>query len=38
MGGADTAGVEVTGNADHRGTFVYAVADQKKWFDHLLSP
>jgi pimeloyl-ACP methyl ester carboxylesterase len=37
MGGAETTGVEVA-KADHRGTFVYAVADQKKWFDQLLSP
>jgi hypothetical protein len=36
-GGAETTGVEVTGKASHRGTFVYAAADQKKWFDHLLS-
>src|SRR5664279_3372259 len=26
MGGAETVGIEVTGKADHRGTFVYAVA------------
>lgn len=37
MGGAETTDVEVSGQANHRGTFVYAVADQKKWFDHLLS-
>jgi hypothetical protein len=35
MGGAETVGIEVTGKADHRGTFVYAVADEKKWFDEL---
>jgi pimeloyl-ACP methyl ester carboxylesterase len=35
MGGAETTGVEVTGKADHRGTFIYAVADEKKWFDDL---
>jgi hypothetical protein len=38
MGGAETTGVEVTGKATHRGTFVYAVAEEKKWFDQLLSP
>lgn len=37
MSGADTVGVEVSGeNANHRGTFVHAVAEQKKWFDQFL--
>ncbi len=35
MGGAETTAVEVTGKATHRGTFVYAVADEKKWFDQM---
>jgi pimeloyl-ACP methyl ester carboxylesterase len=36
IGGAETVSVEVTGKANHRGTFVYAVADEKKWFDELI--
>ena len=35
MGGAETVGVAVTNKANHRGTFVYAVADEKTWFDSL---
>ena len=38
VGGAETTAVEVTGKADHRGTFVHAVAEEKKWFDQLSSP
>jgi pimeloyl-ACP methyl ester carboxylesterase len=34
MNGAETKGIEVP-KANHRGTFVYAVADQKAWFDRL---
>jgi len=37
MGGAETTGSEVTGNAGHRATFVHAVAEEKKWFDQLLT-
>ncbi len=37
MGGAKTTAVEVTGpNANHHGTFVDAVAREKKWFDSFL--
>ncbi len=35
VGGGATEGIEVTGKADHRGTFVHAVAEEKKWFDEL---
>ncbi|PRC94449.1 alpha/beta hydrolase family protein [Solimicrobium silvestre] len=36
VGGASAVGIEVK-KANHRGTFVYAVANQKKWFDQLLT-
>ena len=36
MGGATVTAVAAGSQANHRGTFVYAVADQKKWFDQLL--
>ena len=36
MGGAETTGV-LAPKANHRGTFIYAVAAQKKWFDELLA-
>ena len=36
MGGAETTGIEFSG-ANHRGTFVSAVAAQKVWFDLLLT-
>lgn len=36
-GGAETAAIEVL-EANHRATFLRAIADQKKWFDQLLSP
>lgn len=35
-GGAETVGLNAGAKANHRGTFVHAVADQKKWFDELL--
>jgi len=35
-GGAETTGVDAGVKANHRGTFLYAVADQKKWFDEML--
>lgn len=35
-GGAEATSVDAGAKANHRGTFVYAVADQKKWFDALL--
>jgi len=34
-GGAAATGIDAGAKANHRGTFVYAVADQKKWFDAL---
>jgi len=35
MGGAEVTAVASGDKANHRGNFVYAVADQKKWFDQL---
>jgi pimeloyl-ACP methyl ester carboxylesterase len=35
-GGAETLGIEVS-KGNHRGAFVHAVAEQKKWFDGLLA-
>ena len=37
MDGAETTGIEIPG-ANHRGTFVSAIAAQKEWFDSLLNP
>jgi hypothetical protein len=37
MGGAPATAVASGPTADHRGNFVYAVADQKPWFDGLIS-
>lgn len=37
MGGAEVTAVASGAGANHRGNFVYAVADQKKWFDQLLA-
>lgn len=36
MGGATATAIPAGAKADHRGTFMYAVAHQKKWFDELL--
>ena len=36
MNGAATKAVSAGPKADHRGTFLFAVADQKAWFDQLL--
>ena len=36
MGGAPVTAVASGSEADHRGNFVFAVADQKKWFDEVL--
>jgi pimeloyl-ACP methyl ester carboxylesterase len=37
MNGSETMGVEVMGSkASHRGTFLQALADEKKWFDSFL--
>jgi len=39
VGGAETTAVEAPGaKVGHRGTFVYAVAAEKKWFDQLANP
>ncbi|MFP5238439.1 MAG: hypothetical protein ACLGQW_01285, partial [Acidobacteriota bacterium] len=35
LGGAATEAVCAGDNADHRGTFLYGVLDQKDWFDSL---
>ncbi len=35
VGGAETTGIEVE-KANHRGTYVYALANAKKWFDSLI--
>ena len=35
VGGAATVAVNAGAKANHRGTFVFAVAEQKKWFDEL---
>jgi len=37
MGGAKTTAIAAGAQANHRGTFLYAVEEQKKWFDQLLS-
>jgi pimeloyl-ACP methyl ester carboxylesterase len=36
MGGAKVTAIAAGDEANHRGTFLYAVADQKKWFDTFL--
>ena len=36
IGGAEVTAVDAGAQADHRGTFLYSIADQKKWFDQLL--
>jgi len=36
IGGASSTAVYAGDNADHRGTFVFGVLDQKRWFDSLL--
>ena len=36
MGGAETTGVNAGEKADHRGTFLYSLAEEKKWFDQFL--
>ena len=36
MGGATVTAVDAGAAADHRGVFLYSLADQKKWFDSLL--
>ena len=38
VGGGQTTGEAAGAKADHRGTFLYAVAHQKSWFDELLRP
>lgn len=35
LGGAQVEGVYAGDKADHRGTFLFGVLDQKKWFDKL---
>ena len=35
-GGANATAIDAGDNATHRNTFIYAVLDQKKWFDSLL--
>jgi hypothetical protein len=37
IGGATAQAVFAGKDANHRGTFLYAVRDQKDWFDELLS-
>ncbi len=36
IGGASAEAVYAGDNANHRGTFIFGVLDQKKWFDKLL--
>ncbi len=36
IGGAEVTAVDAGSQADHRGTFLYSIADQKQWFDQLL--
>ncbi len=36
-GGASAEAIDAGDNATHRNTFIFAVLDQKKWFDSLLS-
>ncbi|MFA6292645.1 MAG: hypothetical protein WC637_12730 [Victivallales bacterium] len=36
IGGASAEAVYAGDNANHRGTFIFGVLDQKKWFDRLL--
>jgi pimeloyl-ACP methyl ester carboxylesterase len=37
MGGAETTSVDAGAEADHRGTFLYSIAEEKKWFDTFLA-
>ncbi len=37
VGGAEATAEDAGETANHRGTFLYAIAAQKKWFDSLLS-
>jgi pimeloyl-ACP methyl ester carboxylesterase len=37
LGGAQAQGIFAGEKADHRGTFLFAVKDQKRWFDELRS-
>ncbi|HRZ86409.1 MAG TPA: lipase family protein [bacterium] len=37
IGGAPSKAVYAGDDADHRGTFIYGMIDQKKWFDELAS-
>lgn len=36
VGGASAQAIDAGANATHRNTFIFAVLDQKKWFDSLL--
>ena len=38
IGGAAAQAVYAGDNADHRGTFLFGVLDQKNFFDSLLQP
>jgi hypothetical protein len=33
IGGAEVTPVDAGDSADHRGVFLYAIANQKQWFD-----
>ncbi len=37
IGGAEATAIDAGETANHRGTFLFGVVDQKKWFDELLS-
>ncbi len=37
VGGGPTEAINAGATADHRGTFLFAVADQKKWFDGMIA-
>ena len=37
MGGAEAQAICAGEKADHRGTFLFAVKDQKQWFDEMRS-
>lgn len=37
VGGASVTAVDAGAEADHRGVFLFGIADQKRWFDSLLT-
>jgi hypothetical protein len=37
VGGAPATAVDAGAKADHRGVFLFGIADQKRWFDGMLT-